>query len=277
MNSRLLIFFLCPIITACVPSTPYGKVASARIDVINGQKLELPSISSSEDVIVHTGYTVSYNSKRKIPNWVAYELTPEKANGTTPRPKNSPFREDPDFRGPQPSRSDYSNKQNWDKGHLAPCADMKISGTTMIESFYFTNVCPQNHSINAGDWQTLEELVHNMAAKSGKAMYIVCGPIVSEGRFGTLGADGITIPDYFFKALLYKDAKGYHSIAFVMPNKPSSRCLGDYSLKVNDLERIIGVDLFTNLDKRIQESVEAQHILNDWNLKISEQHGEKEK
>lgn len=277
MNSRFFILFLCPIITACITSTPHGKAASARTPVVHKQKLELPSISSSDDVIVHTGYTVSYNTKRKIPNWVAYELTPKEANGTTSRPKNSPFREDPDFRGPQPSRSDYSNSQNWDKGHLAPCADMKISSTTMIESFYLTNVCPQNHSINAGDWQKLEELVHNMAAKSGKTMYIVCGPIVSEGQFGTLGAAGITIPDSFFKALLYKDANGYHSIAFIMPNKPSSRCLGDYSLTVNDLEKIIGVDLFTNLDERIQESVEGQHILNDWNIKTTWQNGEKEK
>ena len=62
-----------------------------------------------------------------------------------------------------------------------------------------------------------------------------------------------------------------------MPNKPSSRSLGDYSLTVNDLEKIIGVDLFTNLDKRIQESVEGQHILNDWNIKTTWQNGEKEK
>jgi DNA/RNA endonuclease G (NUC1) len=36
-------------------------------------------------VINHTGYTVSFNSATKIPNWVAYELTAEEALGTVKR------------------------------------------------------------------------------------------------------------------------------------------------------------------------------------------------
>jgi endonuclease G len=42
---------------------------------------------------------------------------------------------------------------------MAPAADMKWSKQVMQESFYMTNMCPQNHSINAGDWKDLERLV----------------------------------------------------------------------------------------------------------------------
>ena len=41
------------------------------------QKVEIPAeiAGRKEQIIFHTGYTVSYNSDWKIPNWVAYELT----------------------------------------------------------------------------------------------------------------------------------------------------------------------------------------------------------
>lgn len=34
-----------------------------------------------EQIIRHTGYTVSYNKELKLPNWVSYELTREETKG----------------------------------------------------------------------------------------------------------------------------------------------------------------------------------------------------
>lgn len=266
MNSRVILFVVCSLLSGCIPSTPNSKAAVASKPHTKGVQMELPAVSAADAIIRHAAYTASFNSSRKIPNWVAYELTPEKANGKTPRPKNSPFCEDPDYRGAQPSRADYHNENGWDKGHMAPCADMKLSNQTMMESFYFTNVCPQNHSINAGDWKELEELIHKMASQQGKTVYIICGPIITNNAYGTLGYAQVAIPDYFFKAVLYKDSQGYHSIAFVVPNEASSQQLRNYAISVNNLEKSIGINLFCNLDKRVQESVESQLVLSDWNL-----------
>lgn len=76
-------------------------------------------------VIYHTGYTVSFNSDTKIPNWVAYELTAEEAVGTVKR--DNGYYPDPDIKAPQADNNDYQNT-GWDRGHMAPAGGM-ISST----------------------------------------------------------------------------------------------------------------------------------------------------
>lgn len=224
--------------------------------------LELPAIKDSATVVVHAGYTASFNSKNMIPNWVAYELTASELKGTVSRPGNSPFQPDSDYRGRQPERRDYTNTSGWDKGHLAPAGDMKWSEQAMIESFYLTNVCPQDHDFNAGDWERLEDHARRIARKKG-ALYIICGPIVGDNTHGKLGRK-VVIPDSFFKAFLYQDSSGYHSIAYLMPNRQTGQPLNTFALSVNDLESLLGMDLFTHLDVAIQEAVEAQLNSADW-------------
>ncbi len=41
----------------------------------NEYAYEIPALKKTDIVIVYEGFTLSYNSKTLIPNWVAYELT----------------------------------------------------------------------------------------------------------------------------------------------------------------------------------------------------------
>ena len=112
-------------------------------------KYELPQLVAkrSQQLIEHTAYTVSYNPDWLIPNWVAYELTREETYGECPREKK--FSPDPLAKGVPVLHKDYSNS-GYDRGHMAPAGDMKWSAQAMRESFYTTNICPQNRSNNAG-------------------------------------------------------------------------------------------------------------------------------
>ena len=134
----------------------------------------------------------------------------------------------------------------------------------MLESFYFTNICPQNHDFNEKDWQKLEDKGRYIARKKG-SVFIVCGPIVTVNEFGKLGTNQVVIPDYYFKAFLYRDEAGFHSIAYVMPNKYTGRPVNEYAVSVNELEKILGIDLFTRLNDKIEEGIEDQLIFEDWN------------
>lgn len=140
--------------------------------------IETPRVMDSREnqVIVHKGYTVSYNKDTRLPNWVAYELTDIEVNGTCKR--NSRFFPDPDAKGKQADNEDYRNT-GWDKGHIAPAGDMKWDDQAMLESCYFTNICPQNHNLNGGDWRTLEEKCRDYARRYGN-VYIAAGPIKGE-------------------------------------------------------------------------------------------------
>ena len=93
----------------------------------------------TEQIIKHTGYTVSYNEDWKIPNWVAYELTAAEVQGDEPR--SNKFVPDPDVWGETATNFDYKGK-GYDRGHMAPAADMKWSRKAMKESFYYSNILP---------------------------------------------------------------------------------------------------------------------------------------
>ena len=175
------------------------------------------------------------------------------------------FSMDLDYKDRQAMREDYSNT-GWDKGHMAPAADMKWSQSAMNESFYLTNICPQNHDLNGKDWHTLEKYVRDWALKYGR-VWVVCGPYFYANNYGTIGNQNVAVPDGFFKAVLRYDGEKYHSIAFVFENNDRKQSVWDAVVSVNDVEALTGYDLFTNLSNQLEEEVESQCNWNDWKLR----------
>lgn len=230
------------------------RETTLQLQSIVSYQIEIPAISSSDSIIVYQGFVVSYDSKHLIPKWVAYELTSEEVDGTVSR--SGSFGMDLNYKGRQAMREDYSYS-GWDKGHMAPAADMKWSQEAMWESFYLTNVCPQNHELNGGDWLALEKKAREVAKRYGK-VYVICGPIIGENKYGTIGGNKVAVPDKFFKAFLVEKEGKYHSIAFIMENEGTHRKLSTCTLSVNQLEDIVGIDLFTGLSDIIEESVEEE-------------------
>lgn len=224
------------------------------------QGLELPYYDSAETVLHYSGFTVCYDTNNLIPKWVAYELTAEETTGDVKR--QGGFSMDPHYHRRQAMREDYSNS-GWDKGHMAPAGDMKWSETAMHESFYLTNVCPQNHDLNGKDWQKLENSCRKWAQRFGK-VYIVCGPIIGKNKYGTIGERQVAVPDAFFKAVLANDGVAWHSIAFIMQNDSSSQPMNKSCCSIDDLEYITGLDLFHNLDDGLEATVEQSSSLLIW-------------
>lgn len=225
-------------------------------------RLELPQISDDDILLNYTGFVVSYDSIRLIPKWVAYDLTDFEVAGDFPRSGN--FGMDLNYQGAQAMREDYSYS-GWDKGHMAPAADMKWSQVAMYESFYLTNVCPQNHELNAGDWLILENKVRYWANKY-KIAYIVCGPVFFDNAFGTIGMNHVSVPDGFFKAIVVCYNNSYHTIGFLFDNIPDRHNLAFYTITINDLETLTGMDLFTNIPDEVEEIVEDNIDYYFWEL-----------
>lgn len=228
--------------------------------------MEIPAATGGRTV-QHDAYVSSYNTSTLIPDWVAYELTAEEAQGRQER-DGIEFRMDPDLKGcTQAMREDYSGS-GWTKGHLMPAADAAFSGSsTMAETFYFTNICPQNEVLNAGDWQYLEKRVRSWAGRYG-SVWVATGPIVGQNRYGTIGERNVTVPDSFYKALLVRRKDGsYSAIAFVMDNDDERYYLKDCYMSVNELETLTGFDFFPALDDKIEDKVESTVRLSDWGIK----------
>ena len=257
MSRRLAIIIITYLLPIALLAQGHRGMGEPPLDK---KLMELPAINKNDVTLVYNGFVVNYNTRRLIPNWVAYELTAEEVAGEVPRARS--FGMDIDYKERQAMREDYSNT-GWDKGHMAPSADMKWSQTAMYESFYLTNVCPQDHDLNGKDWQTLEKYVRTWAERYGH-VWVVCGPYVTNNKYGTIGENRVTIPDGFFKAVLRQEGRNWYSIAFVFENDNHKQAVKDAVVSVNEVEQLIGYDLFANLKDRIEETIESQKNWIDW-------------
>ena len=219
-------------------------------------KLEIPKAIKKQDEIIlkRMAYTVSYNNKMKNPNWVAWELTREETKGTQER--SDKFVPDPDLPEPRAKSSDYT-RTGYDRGHMAPAADMKWSLKAMEESFYMSNICPQHKKLNRGDWNDLEDACRAWAKKYG-TVYIACGPIYDRSKPKFIGVNKIAVPDRFFKVVLIYNRKDPMALGFIFPNLAHSQDLDKYQVTVDDIEHITGYDFFSKLPDHIENYIEAE-------------------
>lgn len=218
-------------------------------------QLEIPiSTRKREEIILHrTAFTISYNNDYKTPNWVAWELTRAETEGTEGR-KNK-FEPDPNLPEPRAEHSDYTHS-GYDRGHMAPAADMKWNKKAMEESFYMSNICPQNRKLNRDDWGDLEEKCRNWAEKYGKA-YIVCGPIYDSKSPKRIGKHKIAVPERFFKAILIYEGKTPIAMGFLFENKAHHQNLRNYLVSVDKIEEETGLDFFSKLPDTIESRIES--------------------
>lgn len=137
-----LILFICAV---CLAYEPVAKILSdarqknstpAKIELTAGTRLEIPAKlkNVSEQILQRKGYTVSYNKDLKIPNWVAWELTPEKLVERESR--TDKFLPDPDLPEHEAVTTDDYKGAGMDRGHMCPAGDNRWHWKAMQESFY---------------------------------------------------------------------------------------------------------------------------------------------
>lgn len=133
----------------------------------------------------------------------------------------------------------------------------------MLESFYMTNICPQDHNLNRGDWKELEEDCRRWAEKEGK-IYIVCGPVFYKQKHRTIGKEHkVTVPEAFFKVILSVEGTP-KAIGFIYKNASGNHPLDSYVNSVDEVERITGIDFFPALPDDLEKKVEASYNLKLW-------------
>lgn len=226
---------------------------------------EIPRYSvvrQHSQTINHKAYTVDYNEEWRLPNWVAYSLTDKQTKG--PVERHNRFEPDPLVKGATAQYWDYKNT-NYDRGHMVPAGDMKWDRTAMEECFYLSNICPQNHTMNEGDWNYLENRVRGWANFFGK-VYVVCGPIVRENP-EVIGGNCIAVPDSFYKVVLCNMRGDWNAIGFVMPNVAQQRNLSHYCRTVDYVERLTGIDFFHVLPDDVENRIESSFNKENWRIR----------
>lgn len=219
---------------------------------------ELLPTSTTHQIVRHSFYTLSYSEQNEQAEWVYYELTTEMVRGKQKRTDN--YRPDEKVTTLSAQLDDYRGS-GYDRGHLCPAGDMKLNPVSMSESFYLSNMSPQDRDFNAGIWNTLEEQVRRWALTNGR-LYVVTGGVLTSNK-GKIGPDGVSVPKYFYKVLYDPRGQG-EMIAFLMPNENSTRPLQQFVVSVDSLESLTGIDFFPELADSIESLLESKIDMGGW-------------
>ncbi len=220
---------------------------------------------NAEDHEVHSynGFQLCYRESYEDAEWVAYVLTRDELTGVTER--SNKFHADKAISTGSATPSDYTNS-GYDRGHLAPAADLLWSTESMDDSFLMSNMTPQAPDFNRGMWKSLEEQVRSWAETFGEVV-VVTGPILEKdaSEYKKIGKNQVAVPEYFYKVLLAQDSSGVKiGIAFILPNSKCEGSIWDYSTSIDEVEKRTNLDFFSLLEDSTENQIEANTNFDDW-------------
>lgn len=241
-----------------------GMSQNKNHSLLSLKKIEMPKIEKKDEkcIVQYLGYTAFYNPIFKTSNWVAYELTKDKTNGTHTR-DGMKYHLDTILSLPMAVNKDYSGIAPYCRGHLVPAGDMKWSEQAMSDAFLTLNICPQNRDLNNGQWEHLESFVRWLAKRDG-VVYICCGCITKDNN-NTIGKNKIAIPAQLFKVICCQHEGKWQAIGFVFPNEECNGSIFNYAKTVDEVETITGYDFFHNLPDEIEKEIESEYDRKRWN------------
>ena len=295
-SSTLYLLLLLFIITSCKGRSQPPKIITASevelsIDedtkdstsISNNDWEEIPSMEtgSPQQILRRESYTSCYNKVTRCPNWVAWELTRESAQGDIdkkiwfddngfaiginrfkPEYVKGSYIYDAEVENSSPEFSDWDLiPLGMSHGHMCPAADCKTSKAAINQSFLLTNLCVQAEKLNTGSWNKLEMSCRNWAIKYGR-IHIVAGPVFNNGVI-TQRMGNIAIPDAFFKVILCMEDKP-KAIGFVFANNNEKHNREEAVCSVDNIEMITGINFFSNLPDEIEETIETQFNYSAW-------------
>jgi endonuclease G len=249
------------IVTGAIAIHAYALVSPP--DSLHPNELELPLMKGNIPIIKHLGYAFQYSEKHEQAFWVGYELTKKETEKAFER--TDEFIPDPAVSTGTATVADYA-KSGYDRGHLAPAADMGWSQQAMAESFYFSNMSPQEPGFNRGIWKNLEEQVRTWA-KAYDSIYVVTGPVLKDGLV-QLGPNGVSIPKYYYKVILDNTGDDAKAIGFLMPNQASKESLEKFAVSVDQVEQETGIDFFNKLPDSRENAFEKEVCIPCWTWTI---------
>ncbi|MCC9071972.1 DNA/RNA non-specific endonuclease [Flavobacterium sp. F-65] len=215
--------------------------------------------STTNQIVKHDYYTLSYNEKFEQAEWVAYELKKSYIkNNDFKRPY---FIEDDKVTTGSADWRNYK-QSGYDKGHLCPAGDMEFNKKAYEDTFLTSNISPQVHAFNDGVWNRLEQKVRYWAVKYDD-IYVVTGGVLNDSNT-TIGKEKVLVPKYFYKILLDESNGKYKMIAFLVPNEKSERPLYDFVVSVDSIEKLTGIDFFPHLDDKIEDALEKNTDYKSW-------------
>ncbi len=231
---------------------------------LNAQEADvlLPSKMDREQIIHHKGFSLSYNTSYLMPSWVSYKLTKAQINLND----NTKGRYVPD---PLISTRSASKKDYKEGGYLMAqfvnYLDVKQIPGAVEETFYLSNIAPMKLAYYNHIWLKTEQMIR-LWTTGTDGLYVVCGPILTDSPFPTIGSNNVSVPKRYYKAVY--DPANQKAIGFIFKNGTSSGNIKSYAVSIDAIEKETGIDLFPSLDDEIENKIEGTLNKDDWDFEV---------
>lgn len=190
----------------------------------------------AQDVVVlkHTNYTSHFSKSKRYPVLVEWWETKAKVGCANPLPRKDNFKPDPLLPNETNIGADYVNSGT-DRGHLMPAKSNQCqTPAVQDECFYYSNMAAQYHSLNAGDWKSLETLTREWAVQQD-SVHIWAGNVGEAKRIGS-----VAVPTQCWKVVYV--VKTNEWFAYLFDNNTSKPDgLNNNKVLVSDIEKLTGL------------------------------------
>lgn len=269
MNKKTVVSLIAFVIILSVYGYEYFLNTEAEKKAVNeGVEVKqatndyfLPT-STTNQIVHHEGYSLSYSEAHEQAEWVAYEL--KKSHLSKTKHERPYFEVDKAVETGAAHWRNYK-KSGYDRGHLCPAGDRRYTKFAHDETFLTSNISPQEHKFNAGIWNTLEQKVRYWASKYD-GVFVVTGGVL-KGNMKTIGEEDVSVPNQFYKVLIDNNSGKTKMIAFLVPHENSSKPLYEFVVSVDKIEKLTGIDFFPQLDDALENKLEASSSYKNWSFK----------
>ncbi|WP_430968575.1 DNA/RNA non-specific endonuclease [Spongiimicrobium sp. 2-473A-2-J] len=228
-----------------------------------GSRREIPEQllpSSTTGVVVdHRHFSLSYHEDYEQAEWVAYLL--KQTDLTDDDRKRPYFIEDSKVRSKSADWRNYRGS-GYDRGHLCPAGDRRFSAYAYDETFYTSNISPQDNAFNAGVWNRLEQQARYWTRKYG-TLFVATGGVL-EKDLPSIGDEDVAVPRYYYKIIAKGNKENPKVVAFLLPHQETTAPLERFLVPVDSIERLTGIDFFAKLPDAMENRIEAKAEMTDW-------------
>ncbi|XP_062929204.1 endonuclease G, mitochondrial [Mobula hypostoma] len=238
-----------------VPLAP-AQLSPGRTTEI--MKFGFPSLSH---IKTRESYVLAYDPRTRNALWVLEHLDAARLGLSCSDRSRSEFKEDQSVHEYHRAQNADYKGSGFDRGHLAAAGNHKQSQKCMDDTFYLSNIVPQNANLNKSAWNNLEKYCRSLT-KYNKNVFVCTGPLYlprqeSDGKvyvkYQVIGKNSVAVPTHIFKVVILEKHSGEIELrSYVMPNQPVSENipLESFLVPIESIERASGLLFVSNILKR---------------------------
>ena len=194
--------------------------------------------------IKHTNYKTTYSKLLNYPIVVEWWETSKKSMCVDKLTRSNDFKPDPNLKSYTDLGKYYItiNKlqkikglKTFDRGHMSPSrVNLCLGKDIEAECFYYSNIAPQYHALNSGDWKILETFTYDTSIKKDSVH-------VWAGSIGvSMKVLKISVPKQCWKVIHIKKDNIWSAYLF---NNDTSKSNGieDNKVNVEVIEKLTGL------------------------------------